>query len=132
MILCCGEALIDMIASPTADGEVAFVPHAGGAIFNTAIALGRLGASVGLVSGLSSDLFGDLLRARLAASSVDARHALTSDRPTTLAFVQLSNGHARYTFYDENSAGRVLDPAPLADHPGRGESAVFWRHQPDQ
>ena len=125
MILCCGEALIDMIASQTAGGEVAFVPHAGGAIFNTAIALGRLGASVGLVSGLSSDLFGDLLRARLAASSVDARHALTSDRPTTLAFVQLVDGHARYTFYDENSAGRVLDPAQLPTLPDAATALYF-------
>ena len=35
MILCCGEALIDMI-----DGDGAFTPHVGGAVFNTARALG--------------------------------------------------------------------------------------------
>ena len=44
MILCCGEALIDMIPSPTEAGRPGFVPFAGGAIFNTAIALGQLGA----------------------------------------------------------------------------------------
>jgi sugar/nucleoside kinase (ribokinase family) len=43
MILCCGEATIDMIPASTIDGGMAFVPHAGGAVFNTAIALGRLG-----------------------------------------------------------------------------------------
>ena len=44
MILCCGEALIDMLPRRTDAGETAFAPHAGGAVFNTAIALGRLGA----------------------------------------------------------------------------------------
>ena len=44
MILCCGEALIDMLPRETTLGERAFSPYAGGAIFNTAIALGRLAA----------------------------------------------------------------------------------------
>ena len=61
MILCCGEALIDMIAEPTLSGRDGFVPHSGGAIFNTSIALGRLGAPVGLLTGLSSDMFGHQL-----------------------------------------------------------------------
>lgn len=42
MILCCGEALIDMLPRETTRGENGFAPYAGGAIFNTAIALGRL------------------------------------------------------------------------------------------
>ncbi|RMD47990.1 MAG: carbohydrate kinase, partial [Alphaproteobacteria bacterium] len=40
MILCAGEALIDMIPGRTAAGEAAFVPRPGGAVFNTAVALG--------------------------------------------------------------------------------------------
>lgn len=47
MILCCGEALIDMLPRTTEAGETAFAPYAGGAVFNTAIALGRLGARWG-------------------------------------------------------------------------------------
>ena len=42
MIVCAGEALIDMLPREV-EGRAAFVPHAGGAVFNTAIALGRLG-----------------------------------------------------------------------------------------
>ena len=47
MILCCGEALIDMLPRTTTAGEPAFAPYVGGAVFNTAIALGRLGAPAG-------------------------------------------------------------------------------------
>ena len=108
MILCCGEALIDMIPTPTQAGPDGFVPHAGGAVFNTAIALGRLGAQVGMLSGLSSDMFGRQLVDGLKASHVDVSHLVLSDRPTTLAFVRLEGGHATYDFYDENSAGRMI------------------------
>ena len=123
MILCCGEALIDMLPRQTAAGEDAFAPHAGGAVFNTAIALGRLGAPVGFFSGLSRDLFGEILRDRLAAAHVDAGPAHTSDRPTTLAFVTLTDGQASYAFYDENTAGRMLSAADL---PEIGAEALFF------
>ncbi|MCG7519997.1 carbohydrate kinase [Ruegeria sp. Ofav3-42] len=113
MILCCGEALIDMIAEPTVSGAQGFVPHSGGAIFNTAIALGRLGAPVGLLTGLSSDMFGQQLANALQDSHVDASHVIHSDRPTTLAFVQLQDRHATYSFVDENSAGRMLMPEDM-------------------
>lgn len=118
MILCCGEALIDMLPRQTAEGEAAFAPHAGGAVFNTAIALGRLGVASGFFSGLSTDLFGQILSDGLAASHVDTHLAARSSRPTTLAFVKLVNGQATYAFYDENTAGRMLsaqDLPPLPD-----------------
>jgi fructokinase len=89
------------------------VPHSGGAIFNTAIALGRLGTSAGMLTGLSSDMFGQQLADALKASHVDASHVIRSDRPTTLAFVQLRDGHATYSFIDENSAGRMLTPEDM-------------------
>ncbi len=115
MILACGEALIDMLPRRTEAGETAYAPYAGGAVFNTAIALGRLGAPTGFFSGLSDDLFGDLLRETLEASKVDSSPAHVSDRPTTLAFVKLTDGHATYSFYDENTAGRMLTPEDLPD-----------------
>ena len=107
-IVCCGEALIDMIPTVGADGQAAFAPHAGGAVHNTAIALGRLGADVGFFTGLSCDMFGDMLRDSLTGAGVDISACVTCDRPTTLAFVQLTNGQARYAFFDENSAGRMI------------------------
>ena len=80
MILCCGEALIDMIPS---DHEVAFKPLAGGAVFNTAIGIGRQGVDVGLLSGVSTDLFGTILENALEESGVNTSYLNRSWRPTT-------------------------------------------------
>jgi len=117
MIVCCGEALIDMIPRSIENGDQAFLPVPGGAIFNTAISLGRLGQTTGFVSGVSKDMFGSQLIDALVASGVDDSLVHRSDFPTTLAFVQLSNGQAEYTFYDENSATRQLhiDDLPTID-----------------
>lgn len=125
MILCCGEALIDMIPKPTKSGAEGFVPHSGGAVFNTSIALGRLGVQAGLLSGVSRDMFGQQLLAELAASHVDATHVIASDRPTTLAFVKLTDGHATYSFFDENSAGRMLEPTDMPALPDTVEALFF-------
>ncbi|HKL68769.1 carbohydrate kinase [Salibaculum sp.] len=115
MILCCGEALIDMLPRQSTMGEEAFAPHAGGAVFNTAVALGRLEAQTQFFCGMSSDFLGDLLRDRLAESGVDAGPSPRLDAPCTLAFVRLVAGQATYAFYDENSALRSLRPEHLPD-----------------
>lgn len=113
MILCSGEALIDMLPRTSTGGESVFAPYAGGAVFNTAIALGRLDVPVSFYSGISTDLFGQQLADTLAQSGVTSDLAHRSDRPTTLAFVTLTDGHASYAFYDENTAGRMLTPEDL-------------------
>ncbi|WPE18947.1 carbohydrate kinase [Shinella zoogloeoides] len=113
MILCCGEALIDMLPRTTTLGEDAYAPYAGGAIFNTAIALGRLGVPAGFFTGLSDDMMGDILRKTLGESGVDYSYCATLSRPTTVAFVKLVDGHATYAFYDENTAGRMITEAEL-------------------
>ncbi len=113
MILCCGEALIDMLPRPGAAGETLYLPASGGAVFNTAIALGRLGVPTSFFTGVSTDFFGEQLKATLLASGVDLAPVRFSARPTTLAFVKLDGGQASYAFFDENSAGRMLTQADL-------------------
>jgi fructokinase len=108
MIVCCGEALIDMLPRQSSAGEPSFAPYVGGAVFNTAVALGRLDIPVGFFTGISTDYFGGLLKEALVASKVELDYVKFSDRPTTLAFVRLVDGHATYLFYDENTAGRML------------------------
>jgi fructokinase len=112
-----------MVPIEAADGQKGFAPLAGGAIFNTAIALGRLGVDVSFFSGLSRDLFGQTLCRTLEASGVSSDIAFYSDLPTTLAFVRLEDGHATYTFYDENTAGRSFGPSDL---PGRIDADALY------
>lgn len=113
MIVCCGEALIDMLPRTSKEGAAVYQPLNGGSIFNTAIALGRLGIITGFFSGLSTDFFGESLVAGLKASNVDLKYTKIWDRPSTLAFVKLDNGQARYSFFDENSASRMLTTKDL-------------------
>ncbi len=125
MIICCGEALIDMLPRETTLGEKGFAPYAGGAVFNTAIALGRLGQPTGFFTGLSDDMMGDILRDTLAASHVDFSFSAVSSRPTTIAFVKLINGQASYAFYDEGTAGRMITEADLPSLPHKCEALHF-------
>lgn len=117
MIVACGEALIDMLPRVGKDGAPTFQPFVGGSVFNVAVALGRLGADAGFFGGLSTDFFGDQLKAALKQSRVDISLANVSDRPTTLAFVTLIDGKAQYAFFDEHSAGRMLTEADLPPLP---------------
>lgn len=125
MILSCGEALIDMLPRISTEGEACFSPYAGGAVFNTAIALGRLGAPSAFFSGVSNDMLGEILADRLTASKVDISHLARSDRPTTVAFVKLVCGQASYAFYDEATAGRMLATTDLPTLPA-DVAALFF------
>ena len=92
MIICCGEALIDMLPRRSTLDEPAFSPYSGGAVFNTAIALGRLGTPVEFFCGLSSDLFGEQLRETLAASGAGSRR----DRYRLCRAIRSGNARSRH------------------------------------
>lgn len=119
MILCAGESLIDMVPQ---DG--CFRPLAGGAVYNTAIALGRLGQRTGYLWPISRDPFGAQILAPLDEAEVDTALCPRTDRLTTLALVTLTNSEARYSFYDEGSAGRMLRPEDIPALPD-SVSALF-------
>lgn len=125
MILSCGEALIDMLPRTSTQGEACFAPYAGGAVFNTAIALGRLGAPSAFFSGLSTDMLGEILADTLTASTVDTQFCARSGRPTTVAFVKLVNGQATYAFYDEGTAGVMLSQDQLPALPPTVDTLFF-------
>lgn len=125
MILSCGEALIDMLPRTSTLGEPCFAPYAGGAVMNTAIALGRLGAPSGFFSGLSNDMLGEILTQTLEALKVDTSYCARSNRPTTVAFVKLVDGQATYAFYDENTAGLMLSQDQLPTLPSHVTTLFF-------
>jgi fructokinase len=79
-----------------------------------ALTLGRLAVPVAFVGGISTDFFGDALAQGLEENGVSLALATRLDRPTTLAFVTLEQGEARYAFYDADAADRYwrLDGMP--------------------
>ena len=123
MILCCRESLMDIIPEQIVKDKNGFVSYPGGVIFNTAIGIGRLKCLVGLMNGISTDIFAQQLMAELSASNVYTRNAILSDCPTMLAFVQLTDGQASYLFYDENSAGHMIT---VEDMPHRFEDVTAF------
>lgn len=70
-------------------------------------------------------MFGDALRAPLTQAGVDLSLCPTSDRPTTLAFVTLAKGQARYAFHDENTAARMVGPAEVPPLPAGVEALLL-------
>ena len=108
MIICCGEALIDMIPSKLDNGETAYMPKIGGAVINTSICLGRLGANVSFLGAVSKDLFGEMIWDELKNSKVDTSFCISSPCNTTLAFANIKNGTTTYSFFDENSSNKNI------------------------
>lgn len=106
MILCHGEMLIDFIPTEAKDGSLAYRPVVGGSPGNVALTLARLEVPVGFVGGISKDFFGEMIAAGLQSSGVSMSYVSRLDRPTMLAFVDLSGEEPRYAFYDYESAAR--------------------------
>lgn len=118
MIVSCGEALIDFLPVKDTEGRDTYLPKVGGSPYNVALTTGRLGIPTGFLGGISTDFFGDMLADELERSRVSLKYAGRSARPTTLAFVSLVHDEPQYAFFDENSAGRLHDPAahePIGD-----------------
>ena len=125
MILCAGEALVDMIPGDMTTGEPGFIPRPGGSVYNTAIALGRLGEAVALATALSSDVFGAQLELHATASGVSLAPAARTDRLTTLAVVAMQAGQAHYAFYDVGSALREVQPGDFNLPEAAPSAALF-------
>ena len=108
MIVCCGEALIDMIPNTLDNGETAYIPKIGGAVLNTSICLGRLGADVSFLGSISKDLFGIEILEELKKSQVNTSLCVNTKENTTLAFAKILNGTTRYSIFDENSSNKNI------------------------
>lgn len=112
MITVVGEALIDLISSES--GTYRSVP--GGAPANTAVALARLGVPSSLLARMSTDRFGQQLRAYVGSRGVSTRDIVVSDEPTTLAIATLDEtGRATYDFYVKGTVDWQWRPEELPD-----------------
>jgi len=116
MIICCGEALIDMVRVRVPGSGEGFLPLPGGSPYNTAIAIGRLGAEVMFLGKYSKDFFGDMLLKRLKENHVHDDLIIRSEQNSTLAFVNLEEGkEPEYIFYTEGTADRSLSIEELPE-----------------
>jgi len=113
-ILCFGEALIDFHAAGSDGRGFAqhFVPFAGGAPANVAVAVARLGGVARFAGMLGRDRFGDFLLDSLRHAGVGtADIARTDAANTALAFVTLdARGERSFTFYRGPSADLLFRP----------------------
>ncbi|MFC4528645.1 carbohydrate kinase [Dyella halodurans] len=127
-ILCFGEALIDFHSEGGDEFGFprSFVPYAGGAPANVAVAVARLGGAAAFAGMLGKDLFGDFLLDSLQRAGVDT-HAVarTGEANTALAFVALdAQGERSFSFYRPPSADLLFRAEHFSDDCFR-EAAVF-------
>lgn len=100
-----GENLVDLLISPDASINAVV----GGGPLNVARTIGRLGGEAHFVSGISSDIFGDVVRESLEESGVNVALPEALIEPTTLAVVELNALGPRYHFHLNNTAAFCLD-----------------------
>jgi fructokinase len=114
-ILCFGEALIDLHADGLDPRGFAarFVPFAGGAPANVAVAAARLGGAARFAGMLARDRFGDFLLDSLQQAGVGTDDVVRTDAANSaLAFVTLdAHGERSFAFYRERSADLLFRPA---------------------
>lgn len=110
MITVAGEAVIDLVID--ASGSVAPLP--GGAPFNVARMIARLGGECQYVGRLSDDRFGQDLRTALEDAGVRLAVPDPTPAPTTLAVARIDAlGSAEYKFYLDGTSASQLTPADV-------------------
>ena len=107
MIICCGEALIDMVQIPVSEknSDIGFLPVPGGSSCNTAVAIGRLGIPVKFLGKVSTDFFGDIIFKYLKDNNVGDELIIRTEKNTTLAIVNTADNQSpRYSFYTDGTS----------------------------
>ena len=87
-VVVAGETVVDLRRGP--DGAV--TPHPGGSPANVAVALGRLGRPVQLLTAIGTDAYGDLARAHLAESHVQVSAAAVARTSTARVRIAADGG----------------------------------------
>jgi len=118
MIICIGEAVIDMFQKNTRDFGEVFYPLPGGCTYNTSIAIGALGAPAAFIGRISNNFFGEIQIKRLQEFNVKTNHIIRCVQNPILAIIKTEEGkQPQYAFYDEGTSDRLLlteeIPTPL-------------------
>lgn len=106
-----GELLIDFTGNGiSGQGNPLFEANPGGAPCNVLAMLQKLGKKTAFIGKVGTDIFGKMLRERVAAEGVDVSGLIEDDAVnTTLAFVQtLEDGDREFSFYRNPGADMML------------------------
>lgn len=112
-----GEMLIDFTPYMTEGGSALYQPNPGGAPANVASVVAKLGLHSAFVGKVGNDVFGLSCKEALKNAGVCTEHlVLTSDYPTTLAFVTLlPGGNREFSFYRNRlTADVILEKSDLS------------------
>jgi fructokinase len=117
-IVCLGELILDMFASETGKdffAVSAFIPVAGGAPANVAVAGSRLGVKTAFIGKVGEDPFGRRLEDVLKRYGVDTRGMrFDPEHRTTLNFMTIPDpNHTEMFFYRNPGADMLLTPDEL-------------------
>ncbi|MFC4766759.1 PfkB family carbohydrate kinase [Effusibacillus consociatus] len=129
MIVCLGEALIDMIAMESGkslEETERFEVRPGGAPANVAVAVARLGGRSAFIGKVGQDSFGRKLQSVMAGYGVNIGGMVETDTAkTALAFVSLrKDGEREFSFYRDPGADMLLQPDEVNEQLLE-EAAVF-------
>ncbi|MEM8751336.1 MAG: sugar kinase [Pseudomonadota bacterium] len=111
-ILCLGEPLVEFVRQP--DGR-SYRRGFGGDTSNAAVAAARQGASVGYLTALGADRFGDAILYLWSEEGVDASAVKRdAEAPTGIYFVDPDPAERHFTYYRAGSAASRFGPGDLA------------------
>jgi len=126
MILCIGEAVIDMFQKNVPSLGDVFLPLPGGCSYNTSIAISRLGSPSAFLGRLSKNFFGEMQAKRLRENNVRDDLLIRCEQNPILAFIKTEEGkEPQYAFYDEGTADRSLSTEELPSLPHNVTCIVF-------
>jgi len=108
-----GEALIDLLED-TSGAEPCYRPAVGGAPFNVAVGIARLGGSAEFVGSVSTDRLGERLHAFLVGNGVGTAGVVRVPAPTTLALTSFSGAEPDFAFYGDSHGMLGPDDLDLA------------------
>jgi fructokinase len=120
-----GDILTDLVrVDGASSADSSWLAHPGGAGWNVARAVARLGVPTACAGALGTDCFSDALWSASLAAGLDMRFMQRVERPPLLAIVHRTNPPA-YFFMGENGADLAFDPAQLPDG---WRAHVKWAH----
>ncbi|MBL6930871.1 MAG: sugar kinase [Rhodospirillales bacterium] len=115
-IICLGEPLLEFTEVTGPDGEPVYIRGFGGDTSNCAIAAARQGASVGYLTAVSADDFGDAFMKLWKDEGIDTSRVIRNpDANTGVYYVFPSPDGRNFAYFREGSAASRVGPADIAE-----------------